>query len=61
MQRSSWYLVARQDQTIPPDAERFMARRAGAHTVEINSSHVAMMSNPDPVTDLIRTAAAGIR
>lgn len=57
----SWYLVARQDRTIPPDAERFMAERAGAHTVEIDSSHVAMMSNPDPVTDLIKEAAGSIR
>jgi pimeloyl-ACP methyl ester carboxylesterase len=57
----SWYMVAKQDRTIPPDAERFMARRAGSHTVEIDSSHVAMMSNPDPVTDLIRAAAATIR
>lgn len=57
----TWYMVAKQDRTIPPDAERFMARRAGAQTVEIDSSHVAMISNPDPVTDLIRAAAAGTR
>ncbi len=53
----SWYLVARNDHTIPPQAERFMAARAGAHTVEIRSSHVAMMSHPDTVTDLILAAA----
>lgn len=57
----TWYMVARQDRTIPPDAERFMAKRANAHTVEIDSSHVAMISNPDPVTDLITSAAAGAR
>ena len=57
----SWYMVAKQDRVIPPDAERFMAKRAGAHTVEIDSSHVAMISHPDPVTDLIRSAAAGTR
>jgi pimeloyl-ACP methyl ester carboxylesterase len=57
----SWYMVAKQDRVIPPDAERFMAKRAGAHTVEIDSSHVAMTSNPDAVTDLIRSAAAGTR
>ena len=55
----SWYMVANQDRVIPPDAERFMAKRAGAHTVEIDSSHVAMISHPDAVTDLIRSAAAG--
>jgi len=53
----SWFLVARQDHTIPPEAERFMATRAGSHTVEINSSHVAMMSHPDVVTKLILQAA----
>jgi pimeloyl-ACP methyl ester carboxylesterase len=57
----SWYMVAKQDRVIPPDAERFMAKRAGAHTVEIDSSHVAMISHPDEVTDLIRSAAAGKR
>jgi pimeloyl-ACP methyl ester carboxylesterase len=53
----SWYLVARQDRTIPPEAERVMAQRAGSHTVEINSSHVAMISHPGAVVKLIRSAA----
>ena len=54
----SWYLVAKQDRIIPPEAERAMAERAGATTVEINSSHVAMMSHPQAVTKLIGEAAA---
>ncbi|SDS53260.1 Pimeloyl-ACP methyl ester carboxylesterase [Friedmanniella luteola] len=53
----SWYLVARQDQAIPPDAQRFMAQRMNAHTREIDSSHVAMTSHPDVVAALIREAA----
>ena len=53
----SWYLVARQDRIIPPEAERAMAARADATTVEINSSHVAMMSHPAAVTKLILRAA----
>ncbi|KRF27363.1 alpha/beta hydrolase [Phycicoccus sp. Soil802] len=53
----SWYLVASQDHTIPPEAERAMAHRAGATTVEIGSSHVAMMSHPDAVVALILSAA----
>ncbi|MEO3854165.1 alpha/beta hydrolase [Acrocarpospora sp. B8E8] len=53
----SWYLVARQDRIIPPEAERAMAKRARATTVEIDSSHVAMMSHPDVVTKLILRAA----
>ncbi len=53
----SWYLVARQDRIIPPEAERAMAARAGATTVEIDSSHVAMMSHPSAVVSLIKAAA----
>jgi pimeloyl-ACP methyl ester carboxylesterase len=55
----TWYLVAHDDHTIPPQAERAMAARAHAHTIEINSSHVAMMSHPKAVTDLIVAAACG--
>ena len=53
----SWYLVARQDRIIPPEAERAMAARAGATTVEIDSSHVAMMSHPSAVVSLIKAAS----
>ena len=53
----SWSLVAKQDKTINPDQERFEAKRAGSHTVEIDSSHVAMISHPDAVTDLVLRAA----
>lgn len=55
----SWYLVANQDRIIPPEAERVMAQRAHATTVQIDSSHVAMMSHPGVVTRLIRAAANG--
>jgi pimeloyl-ACP methyl ester carboxylesterase len=53
----SWYLIASEDHTIPPTAERAMAARAGAHTIEIRSSHVAMISHPDICTRLILEAA----
>jgi pimeloyl-ACP methyl ester carboxylesterase len=53
----SWYLVATNDEAIPPDAERQFASRMGAVTIEIPSSHVAMVSHPDDVTQLIKTAA----
>jgi pimeloyl-ACP methyl ester carboxylesterase len=53
----SWYLVARQDRIIPPEAERVMAARAGATTVEIDSSHVVMISHPGAVVRLIKAAA----
>lgn len=54
----SWYLVALDDHTIPPQAEQVMAARAHAHTVEIHSSHAAMVSHPRAVTDLILDAVA---
>jgi pimeloyl-ACP methyl ester carboxylesterase len=53
----SWYLVATEDQAIPPDAERLFASRMGATTIEVPSSHVAMVSHPGEVTQLIKTAA----
>ncbi|MFD4760334.1 alpha/beta fold hydrolase [Streptomyces sp. NPDC058439] len=53
----SWFLVAKQDKTVNPDQERFEAKRAGSHTVEIDSSHVAMISHPEAVTALVLRAA----
>ena len=52
-----WYLVATNDQAIPPDAERQFASRMAAVTIEVPSSHVAMVSHPDEVAQLIKTAA----
>ena len=57
----SWYLVATNDQAIPPDAERQFAARMGATTVEVPSSHVAMVSHPDEVTQLIKAAAKAVQ
>ena len=56
----SWYLVAQNDEAIPPDAERQFAQRMGATTVEVPSSHVAMVSHPAEVADLIEKAAASV-
>jgi pimeloyl-ACP methyl ester carboxylesterase len=53
----SWYLVATQDQAIPPDAQRLFARRMDAVTTEVASSHVAMVSHPQETAQLIKTAA----
>ncbi len=57
----SWYMVAKNDQAIPPDAERLFAKRMGATTVEIQSSHVPMVSHPEAVTDLIVKAARMVK
>jgi pimeloyl-ACP methyl ester carboxylesterase len=56
----SWYLVAGNDEAIPPDAERQFAQRMGATTVEVASSHVPMVSQPGQVASLIETAASGV-
>jgi pimeloyl-ACP methyl ester carboxylesterase len=56
----TWYLVAANDEAIPPDAERQFAARMGATTVEVPSSHVAMVSHPDAVTQLIESAAKAV-
>jgi pimeloyl-ACP methyl ester carboxylesterase len=52
----SWYLVATNDEAIPPDAERQFANRMGATTVEVPSSHVPMVSHPKDVVELIESA-----
>jgi pimeloyl-ACP methyl ester carboxylesterase len=56
----TWYLVAAGDQAIPPGAERQFARRMGATTVEVPSSHVAMVSHPGDVVNLIEAAAEAV-
>src|SRR4029077_5317865 len=56
----SWYLVAANDEAIPPEAERQFAERMGATTVEVPSSHVAMVSHPAEVAELIEKAAATV-
>lgn len=56
----SWFLIADGDQVIPPDAQRQFAARMGATTVEVPTNHVAMVSRPDEVLNLIRTAAQAV-
>ena len=56
----SWYLVAQNDEAIPPEAERQFAARMGATTVEIPSSHAPMVSHPEEVADLIEKAAEAV-
>ena len=53
----SWYLVATEDHSINPDLERFYAKRMGAHTTEVRSSHVLFISHPAEVAKAIDDAA----
>jgi pimeloyl-ACP methyl ester carboxylesterase len=57
----TWFLVAEDDQAIPPDAERQFAKRMGATTVEVPTGHVAMVSHPDDVVQLIEAAAEAVQ
>jgi pimeloyl-ACP methyl ester carboxylesterase len=54
--KPSWYLIATEDRMIPPSAQRAMAQRAGAITVEVAASHAIYMSQPHAVAALIRKA-----
>jgi pimeloyl-ACP methyl ester carboxylesterase len=51
--KPSWYAVGANDRTINPDYERFAAKRMGATTIEVPSSHVAMLAQPEAIADLI--------
>ncbi len=55
--KPSYYAVSKQDRTIDPDLERFMAKRMGATTIELDSSHVSLISHPDAISRLILDAA----
>jgi len=58
--RPSWYVVATEDQTIPPDGQRFMAKRANATIIEVKGSHLVFVSQADAVANAIDQAARGI-
>jgi pimeloyl-ACP methyl ester carboxylesterase len=54
----SWFVVAKNDEAIPPDGERQFAERMGATTIEVESGHLAMLTQSTAVIDLIEQAAA---
>lgn len=55
--KPTWYLIATEDRMIPPSAQRAMAQRAGATTVEVAASHAVYMSQPRAVAAFIRQAS----
>jgi pimeloyl-ACP methyl ester carboxylesterase len=59
--KPSWYVLARNDQTVHPDLQRFLSKRINATTVEADSSHVTMLSQPEVVIEVIRKAAAAVQ
>ena len=58
--KPSWYVVAAEDHTVHPELERFVAKRMGATTVELHTSHVPMLSQPHAVLEVIRKAANAV-
>jgi pimeloyl-ACP methyl ester carboxylesterase len=55
--KPSFYAVSTEDRTINPDLERFMAKRMGAKTIEVQASHLALISHPEEIGGLILEAA----
>src|ERR1700758_2959241 len=58
--KPSWFVVASEDNAINPELEKRMAKRANAKTTILKSSHVAMLSKPNEVLDVILDAAEGV-
>ena len=58
--KPSWYIVGKNDRTVHPELERFVAKRMGATVREVESSHVPMLSQPNAVLDVIRAAAKSV-
>jgi PAS domain S-box-containing protein len=59
--KPSWHIVVRNDRTVQPELQRFVAKRMGATIYEMDGSHVPMLSNPGLVIDVIRTAANAVQ
>src|SRR6202521_1990136 len=55
--KPSWYAVSKQDQTINPDLERFLAKRMNATTIELDAGHLSLVSHPKEIAGLILAAA----
>ena len=59
--KPSWYLIVTDDKMIPPDAQRFMSKRAGSTVVEVKGSHAIYVSQPEAVAALIEQAAKSMK
>jgi pimeloyl-ACP methyl ester carboxylesterase len=59
--KPNWYIVGAEDRAVHPDLQRFCAKRMGATTTELKSSHVPMLSQPRAVLDVIRKAANAVQ
>jgi pimeloyl-ACP methyl ester carboxylesterase len=55
--KPSFYAVSKDDQTINPDLERFLAKRMNATTIEVDAGHLSLVSHPREIANLILAAA----
>ncbi|MBM0225495.1 MULTISPECIES: alpha/beta fold hydrolase [Micromonospora] len=53
----TWDVIGTVDNVIPPATQRYMAKRANAHTTEIKAAHLSMVSQPEKVERVIVEAA----
>jgi pimeloyl-ACP methyl ester carboxylesterase len=59
--KPSWYIVAKRDRMIDPNLERALAKKIKARgTLELDSSHVVMLSRPQQVAAFIASAASSL-
>jgi pimeloyl-ACP methyl ester carboxylesterase len=58
--KPSWFVIASNDRTISPEQEISTAKRMGAKTVTVATSHVAMLAKPKEVADFVIEAAASL-
>jgi pimeloyl-ACP methyl ester carboxylesterase len=59
--KPSWYLIVTDDKMIPPDAQRFMSKRAGSTVTEVGGSHAIYVSQPRAVAALIEQASKSVK
>ncbi|MFZ0499629.1 MAG: alpha/beta hydrolase [Steroidobacteraceae bacterium] len=59
--KPSWFILTTKDHTVHPDLQRWVSKCMGATVVEVESSHVPMLSKPDLVLDVIRKAAKAVQ
>lgn len=59
--KPTWYAVSKQDRTISPELERFLADRMEAKTIEVNAGHLSFITHADEIADLVLQAAKAER
>lgn len=55
--KPSWYAVSKQDRTTAPELQRFLAARMKAKTIELESSHLSIVTHAKEIAALISEAA----